>query len=103
MRKLCLLFLLALAGCHSFVGEPSGHGPQWVQRPAGHLVDKMGKPDRVVHLPPPSLSSVFLYTGGAVPGYAACERLYFVRGESVIGYSEHGTAPGCDRHAGITE
>jgi hypothetical protein len=94
--------LLALAGCNAWRGEPEGHGPQWIERPVGDLTNKLGAPDRKVRLPVPSLSVVYLYLGGAEPGFAICERDYFVRGETVIGYSEHGAAPGCSRRAGNT-
>src|SRR5665213_292636 len=97
------LFMLGLAGCGGLSGAPEGHGPQWIQRPADSLVDKMGNPDRKVRLPYPSLSTVYLYTAGAEPGFAICERNYFIRGAAVIGYSEHGAAPGCNRSAGRTE
>lgn len=100
-RILVAATLLALVGCHSpMPGETKDHGPQWIERPATDLIDAMGKPDRVVKLPWPSLSSVLLYTGGAQPGFAICEHNYFVRGETVVGYSEHGTDPKCNRHAG---
>jgi hypothetical protein len=102
-RCLIAVALLGLAGCHSFPGEPEGHGPQWIERPAADVIDKMGKPDRVVRLPTPSLATVFLYTAGAAPGYAICERDYFVRGETVIGYSEHGSDSKCTRRAGTTQ
>lgn len=92
---------LALAGC-SLTHQPEGHGPQWIERPADTLVEKMGPPDRKVRLPPPSLSTVYLYLGGAEPGFAICERDYFVRGVTVIGYHEHGTDPKCNRTAGRT-
>ncbi|HTW52248.1 MAG TPA: hypothetical protein VME45_10175 [Stellaceae bacterium] len=98
-RILVAAALLALAGC-DLVHKPSGDGPQWVDRPAQDLIDANGKPDRVVRLPPPSLSTVLLYLGGAEPGFAVCERDYFVRGHTIVGYSEHGTDPKCDRRAG---
>jgi hypothetical protein len=91
--------LVGLAGC-DLAHEPEGHGPQWIERPADTLVEKNGAPDRKVRLPPPSLSTVYMYLGNAEPGFAICERDYFVRGETVIGYSEHGTDPTCKRHAG---
>lgn len=94
--------LLGLVGC-GLVNEPEGHGPQWIERPASGLVDKLGAPDRKMRLPMPSLSTVYMYGAGAAPGYALCEHDYFVRGETVIGYSEHGTAPGCNRSGGRTE
>ena len=94
--------LLALAGC-DLTHSPDGHGPQWIDRPVDTLVEKVGPPDRQVRLPPPSLSTVLLYLGGAQPGFAVCERDYFVRGHTVIGYSEHGTDPTCTRHAGNTQ
>src|SRR5579872_5925134 len=77
----CLLAaaaLVALAGC-ALTHKPTGDGPQWIERPAQDLIDANGKPDRVVRLPSPSLSSVLLYLGGAEPGFAICERDYFVR------------------------
>jgi hypothetical protein len=92
--------LLLAAGCNAWRGEPEGHGPQWIDRPMSDLVDKMGKPDQAVRLPPPSLSTVLLYTGGAAPGFAVCERNYYVRGGTVVGYSEHGTDPKCNRVGG---
>jgi hypothetical protein len=96
--------LIALAGCHSpFPGESKEHGPLWVERPASDLIDALGKPDRIVKLPPPSLSTALLYTGGAQPGFAICERDYFVRGETIVGFSEHGADPKCNRHAGNTQ
>jgi hypothetical protein len=102
-RQILLAAALAgLAGC-DLMNEPNQHGPQWLQRSVEALVDKMGNPDRKVRLPPPSLSTVYLYLGGAEPGFAVCERDYFIRGEAVIGYSEHGTAPGCNRRAGDTQ
>jgi hypothetical protein len=91
--------LVALAGCE-LTHKPTGDGPQWIDTPASDLIDTNGKPDRTVRLPPPSLSTVFLYRGGAQPGFAVCERDYFVRGQAIVGYSEHGTDPKCDRHAG---
>ena len=94
--------LLALAGC-DLVYTPQEHGPQWVQRSAEALIAKLGKPDRQVRLPPPSLSVVYLYLGGAEPGYAICERDYFIRGATVIGYSEHGADPTCHRTGGRLE
>jgi len=93
------VMIIALAGCE-LAEKPTGHGPQWIDRPAQDLIDTNGKPDRVVRLPPPSLSSVLLYLGGAEPGFAICERDYFVRGQTVVGYSEHGTDPKCNRHGG---
>jgi hypothetical protein len=102
LRTISAVVVLGLFGC-DLTHEPGGHGPQWIERPASGLVDKMGPPDRRVRLPPPSLSTVYLYTAGAAPGYAICERDYFVRGETVVGYSEHGTAPGCNRSAGRIE
>jgi hypothetical protein len=102
-RNLIAALLLALAGCNSFRGEPEGHGPQWVERAATNLVEKMGAPDRTVRLPPPSLSTVYLYTGGAEPGFAICERNYYIRGATVIGYREHGSDPSCKRTGGRPE
>jgi hypothetical protein len=101
-RILTAAALIGLAGCE-LTHSPEGHGPQWIYRPADTLVEKMGPPDRKVHLPLPSLSTVYLYLGGAEPGFAICERDYYVRGETVIGYSEHGVAAGCSRKAGRTE
>jgi hypothetical protein len=100
----CLLAasLVALAGC-ALTQEPEGHGPQWIERSPSTLVEKMGAPDRKVRLPAPSLSTVYLYTAGAAPGFAICERDYFIRGETVIGYSEHGSDPNCHKTAGRTE
>ena len=95
--------LLGLASCGGLAGAPDQHGPQWLNRSVDSLVDKMGKPDRTVRLPSPSLSTVYLYTGGAEPGFAVCERNYFIRGATVIGYSEHGTAPECTRSGGRTD
>jgi hypothetical protein len=94
--------LLVLAGC-SLTIKPQGQGPQWVERPASDLTDTLGKPDRIVRLPLPSLSTVYLYTAGAAPGYAICEHEYFVRGETVVGYSEHGSDPTCKRLRGNTQ
>jgi hypothetical protein len=100
-RILVAVALLALTGCQNpFPGEPKAHGPQWIDRPVQDLIDANGKPDRIVRLPPPSLSSALLYLGGAEPGFAVCERDYFVRGKTIVGYSEHGTDPKCSRHAG---
>ena len=101
-RILLVAFILGLGGCHNLY-EPDGHGSRWIDRPASDLTDKLGKPDRIVRLPPPSLSTVLLYTAGAAPGYAVCEHDYFVRGETVVGYSEHGTDPNCKRSAGNTQ
>jgi len=101
-RYVIALALLAFAGC-DLTKEPEGHGPQWIQRPASTLTDKLGSPDRRVKLPFPSLATVYIYTGGAEPGFAICERDYVVRGETVIGYSERGTAPDCKRVAGRLE
>ncbi|HWD57537.1 MAG TPA: hypothetical protein VG308_04605 [Stellaceae bacterium] len=95
--------LLLLAGCNAFRGEPQAHGPQWIERSADNLVEKMGPPDRKLRLPAPSLSTVYLYLGGAQPGFAICERDYFIRGSTVIGYSEHGADPNCKRQAGNTD
>ena len=39
----------------------------------------------------------------AEPGFAICERDYFIRGATVVGYSEHGSDPHCTRHAGNTQ
>ena len=94
-----MAILVLLAGC-DLTRKPSGDGPQWIDRPMQDLIDLNGKPDRVVHLPPPSLSIVLLYLGGAQPGFAVCERDYFVRGKTIVGYGEHGTDPKCTRHAG---
>jgi hypothetical protein len=102
-RPLLAAALLGLAGCGGLRGEPDAHGPQWVQRSADSLTDKMGAPERTLRLPLPSLSSVYMYGAGASPGFAICERDYYVRGETIIGYSEHGTAAGCNRSAGRTE
>jgi hypothetical protein len=82
---------------------PEGHGPQWIERSPSTLVEKMGPPDRQVRLPPPSLSTVYLYLAGAQPGFAICERDYFIRGGTVVGYSEHGTDPHCTRRSGNTQ
>jgi len=101
-RIACAAALMVLAGC-ALTNKPQGQGPQWVERPASDVVDTLGKPDRVVRLPLPSMSTVYLYTGGAEPGYAVCQHDYFVRGGTVIGYSEHGTDPKCNRRAGRTE
>ena len=101
-RLWTVLALIGLAGC-SLVYKPEGHGPQWIDRGASDLTDANGKPDRVVRLPPPSLSQVYLYLGGAEPGFAVCERDYFIRGATVVGYSEHGSDPTCKRRAGNTE
>src|ERR1700736_3950217 len=99
-RSLIAAALLMLAGCNAWRGEPQAHGPQWIERSAESLVAKMGQPDRTVRLPPPSLSTVYLYLGGAEPGFAICERDYFIRGATVIGYNEHGSDPNCHRIAG---
>jgi hypothetical protein len=101
-RILMAVALLGLVGC-DLTHEPEGHGPQWIQRPVDTLVEKMGAPDRKVRLPMPSLSTVYLYLGGAEPGFAICERDYFIRGATVIGYSEHGTDPHCTKRAGNTD
>lgn len=101
-RTLLAVALLGLAGC-DLMYKPEGHGPQWVGRSTDALVDKMGNPDRKVRLPLPSLSTVYLYLGGAEPGFAVCEHDYFIRGETVIGYREHGAAAGCNRSGGRTE
>jgi hypothetical protein len=101
-RILWAAALLGLAGCE-LTHAPQGHGPQWIYRPADTLVETVGPPDRKVRLPMPSLSTVYLYLGGAEPGFAICERDYYVRGETVIGYSEHGVAADCNRRAGRTE
>jgi hypothetical protein len=101
-RSLIVAAVLGLVGC-DLTHEPNGHGPQWIDRPADTLVEKMGAPDRKVRLPIPSLSTVYLYLGGAEPGFALCERDYFIRGQTVVGYSEHGSAAGCTRRAGNTE
>lgn len=101
-RLWAAIALLMLAGC-SLATMPEGHGPQWIERPPDTLIEKMGPPDRQVRLPPPSLSSVYVYLGGAEPGFAICERDYFVRGATVVGYSEHGTDPRCTRRAGNTQ
>jgi hypothetical protein len=102
LRLVIAAALLGLGGC-GLTHEPEGHGPQWIERPVAALMEKMGKPDQTVRLPPPSLSVVYLYTGGAVPGFAICERNYYVRGPTVIGYREHGTDPICHRTGGHTE
>ena len=101
-RGVMTLALLGLVGCNAWRGEPEGHGPKWIERPVPDLVDKLGQPDRQVRLPPPSLSTVLLYTGGATPGFAICERNYYVRGGTVVGYAEHGTDPNCNRTGGRT-
>ena len=96
--------LLGLTACNAFRGEPTAHGPQWIERSADSLVEKMGAPDRKLRLPPPSLSTMYVYLGGAAePGFAICERDYYVRGETVIGYAEHGADPNCKRRAGNTD
>jgi hypothetical protein len=97
------LAVLGLAGCDFGFAAPNAHGPQWIERPASTLVSKMGAPDWKVPLPKPSLSTVYAYNAGAVPGAAICERDYFVRGDAVIGYREHGAAANCTRSAGRTE
>lgn len=102
LRTIMAAALLLLAGC-DLVYTPQEHGPAWVNRSVDSLVEKLGKPDRQVRLPPPSLSVVYLYLGGAQPGFAICERDYFVRGATVIGYSEHGTDPKCRRTGGRQE
>jgi hypothetical protein len=94
--------LLGLAGCE-LTREPQGHGPQWIERPVSTLTDKMGKPDRLVPLPPPSLATAYIYGLGTTPGYSLCERDYYVKGLTVIGYSEHGVDPNCHRSAGRTD
>ena len=101
-RWLIIGLVLTLAGC-DLTHSPEGHGPQWIQRPVDTLTEKLGNPDRVVRLPAPSLSRVFLYTGGAAPGFAICERNYYIRGDTVIGYAEHGSDPKCNRAAGRRE
>jgi hypothetical protein len=101
-RVLLAASFLGLVGC-DLTRQPEGHGPQWIERPTDTLVEKMGAPDRKVRMPMPSLSTVYLYLGGAEPGFAICERDYFIRGGTVVGYSEHGTAPDCHRRAGNTE
>jgi hypothetical protein len=93
------LGVLGLVAC-DLTHPPEGHGPQWIDRPTNTLTEKLGNPDRVIRLPPPSLSRVFLYTGGAAPGFAVCERNYYVRGDTVVGYAEHGTDPKCNRVGG---
>ena len=102
-RSMIAVALLALAGCAALRGEPEGHGPGWIERPSPLLIEKLGEPDRQVRLPSPSLTTVYLYTGGAEPGFAICQRNYFIRGGTIIGYREHGSAAGCDRTAGRTE
>jgi hypothetical protein len=106
MRYWCCLtaaaVVLTLIGC-DLTHSPEGHGPQWLQRPTDTLVEKLGPPDRKVRLPPPSLSVVYLYLGGAEPGFAICERDYYVRGETIVGYAEHGSAADCTRRAGRLE
>jgi hypothetical protein len=102
-RSMATLFVLGLAGCGGLRDAPAEHGPAWIERPADTLVDRFGQPDKRVTLPFPSLATVYLYTGGALPGFAVCEHDYIIRGNSVIGYTEHGTAPGCNRKAGRTE
>ena len=103
LRWILAALLLGLAGCNPLGHPPEGHGPQWIQRPSADLVDKQGPPDRKVRLPPPAQSVAWLYTGGAEPGFAICERIYFVRGLTVVGYSEHGTDPKCNRSDGRTD
>ncbi|HTZ36857.1 MAG TPA: hypothetical protein VMB84_12570 [Stellaceae bacterium] len=100
--RLATAALLALAGC-GLVNEPEGHGPQWVERSAEALVKKLGQPDKQVHLPPPSLIVVYIYGLGAAPGYSLCERDYYVRGPTVVGYAEHGIDPNCHRVGGHRE
>jgi hypothetical protein len=95
--------VFSLIGCDLKIGAPEGHGPQWIERPASTLVDKMGSPDWKVQLPKPSLSAVYAYNAGAVPGAAICERDYYIRGLTVIGYREHGVAADCSRSAGRTD
>ena len=115
-----VLALLADKPAHGYELKSSFEqavGDQWGGLNIGHLyqiLDRLSrdglieserqaqqvKPDRVVHLPPPSLSNVLLYLGGAQPGFAVCERDYFVRGKTIVGYGEHGTDPKCNRHAG---
>lgn len=96
--------LFGLAACRSYWTAPIEHGPAWVERPADTLVEKMGPPDRKLRLPPPSLSTMYIYLGGAAEaGFAICERDYYIRGETVIGYAEHGADPKCKRRAGNTD
>jgi hypothetical protein len=102
-RWLIAALLVGLAGCNTWRGEPEGHGPQWIERPAIDMTDKLGQPDRKVRMPPPAQSVAWMYTAGAEPGFAICERIYFVRGPTVVGYSEHGTDPRCNRIAGRTD
>jgi hypothetical protein len=101
-RWLTVGLLFMLASC-ALTHSPDTHGPQWIDRSVDALEEKMGKPDRVVRLPAPSLSTVWLYTGGAQPGFAICERNYYVRGSAVIGYAEHGSDPTCNRVGGRRE
>ena len=102
-RYAIAVLFAGLAGCGGLTGAPTAHGPEWIQRSADSLVEKMGNPDRKAKLPLPSLSTVYVYGAGVAPGFAVCERDYFVRGESVIGYREHGTAADCNRFAGRTD
>jgi len=102
LRSAIAVALLGLVGC-GVVHDPDRHGPEWIGNAASALTDKMGNPDRRVALPLPSLTTVYVYGAGAAPGFALCERDYFVRGATVIGYSEHGSAPGCTRSAGRTD
>jgi hypothetical protein len=101
-RWLAVGLLLVLVGCE-LTHAPEGHGPQWIDRNVDALEEKMGNPDHVVSLPAPSLSKVYLYTGGAAPGFAVCERNYYIRGETVIGYAEHGSDPKCNKVGGRRE
>lgn len=93
---------LNLLGCQMWKA-PQGHGPQWIERPAKALVEALGTPDKQVRPPPPSLSVVYLYGVGAVPGASVCEHDYYVRGMTVVGYSEHGSDPACNRSDGNTQ
>ena len=97
------LLVSGLVGCGGLAGAPAEHGPGWIGRSADTLVEKMGSPDRSVRLPEPSQSTVYLYTGGAVPGFAICERNYYIRGGTVIGFREHGSDASCNRTGGRTE
>jgi hypothetical protein len=101
-RSVVALVLLGLVGC-DLIYSPTGQGPQWLERSVDALVAKLGKPDREVRLPLPSLSTVYIYGLGNAPGNAICEHDYYIRGATVIGYSEHGVAADCHRVGGRTE
>jgi hypothetical protein len=79
----------------------AGHGPEWVGQPASALVNREGMPER--QMTAPSGATVYIYPRRSLDGInILCNEQYFVQGDAVIGFEEHGVAIGCSRAAGTT-